>query len=174
MSFLVHILLLLVCCFSPNAHAQATNPSAPVHPLPPREAVSSPAPIPAGQATDPCKVTAAEVPLDTCYADQFRLTDQHLNHVYRNAILAFEKDLADAQKQANDSQMSYDTTALSDLKAAQAQWMKYRDLHCNAAGQQAQGGSMQPVIVVQCMILVTNHRIEEIRAAYEIGNRNLE
>jgi uncharacterized protein YecT (DUF1311 family) len=170
----MHILLLLVCCFSLTARAQTTNPGAPAHPLPSPEPVPGPAPVPAGQVVDPCAIIAEEDPLNTCYADQFRLIDQQLNRIYRNTILAFERDMVDAQKHADDSQMSYDATALSDLKAAQAQWMKYRDLQCNAAGQQAQGGYMQPVIVVKCMALVTSHRIDEIRAAYEIGNRNLE
>ncbi len=114
------------------------------------------------------------VDFDTCYADQFKLTDQDLNHIYRNALLAFEADIADANKRGDQGQLKYDETAIADLKAAQTAWTKYRDLQCTAAGQQLQGGSIQPIVVHKCMILVTRHRIDDIRAAYEIGGRNLE
>ena len=132
--------------------------------------VQSPSP----EYTDPCAAHAMNVDFDTCYADQFKLTDQDLNRIYRNALLAFESDIADAYKSGDQSQIGYDATAIADLKAAQSAWTKYRDLQCSAAGQQLQGGSIQPIIVSKCMILVTRHRIDDIRAAYAIGGRNLE
>ncbi len=78
------------------------------------------------------------------------------------------------KKRSDQGQLQYDATAIGDLKAAQTAWTKYRDLQCLAAGQQLQGGSIQPIVVNKCMILVTRHRIDEMRAAYEIGGRNLE
>jgi len=135
---------------------------------------TSPAQPPAPEYTDPCAAHAMTVDFDTCYAYQFKLTDQDLNHLYRNVLLAFQSDIADAYKRNDQSQLSYDATAIANLKTAQAAWVKYRDLHCTAAGQQLQGGSIQPIVVNKCMILVTRHRIDEIRAAYEIGGRNLE
>jgi uncharacterized protein YecT (DUF1311 family) len=133
-----------------------------------------PAQSPAPEYTDPCAAHATTVDFDTCYADQFKLTDQDLNRLYRNALLAFEADIADANKRSDQGQLQYDATAIGDLKAAQTAWTKYRDLHCLAAGQQLQGGSIQPIVVNKCMILVTRHRIDEMRAAYEIGGRNLD
>jgi uncharacterized protein YecT (DUF1311 family) len=130
--------------------------------------------VPAPEYTDPCAAHAMTVDFDTCYADQFKLTDQDLNRLYRNTLLAFEADIADANKRGDQGQLSYDATAIAGLKAAQTAWSKYRDLHCTAAGQQLQGGSIQPIVVNKCMILVTRHRIDDIRAAYEIGGRNLE
>jgi uncharacterized protein YecT (DUF1311 family) len=158
---------LLLCC---TALAQTANPKPAAKPAQTPNAQPAPAP----EYTDPCAANAMQVDFDTCYADQFKLTDQDLNHLYRNTLLAFEADIADAQKHSNQSQLSYDATAIGDLKAAQAEWVKYRDLHCRAAGQQLQGGSIQPIVVNKCMILVTRHRIDDIRAAYEIGGRNLE
>ena len=139
-----------------------------------RPAPSAPTPSPAPESTDPCEAHATTVDFDTCYADQFRLTDQDLNHLYRNTLLAFNADIADAHKRHDPGQLSYDATAIGDLRAAQDAWVKYRDLECRAAGQQLQGGSIQPIVVNKCLILVTRHRIDEIRAAYEIGGRNLE
>lgn len=174
------LIALLLLCPSPLARAQFTGPKTPTPP-PPKQVVIPP---PQGQAanaqptpeawSDPCEANAATVNFDTCYADLNRTTDQLLNSLYRNAILAFEADIADAHKRSDQSQLSYDSTALFDLKAAQDQWTKYRDLQCRAAGQQLQGGSIQPIVIDKCLILVTHHRIDEIRAAYEIGGRNLE
>jgi uncharacterized protein YecT (DUF1311 family) len=159
---------LLLCC---TALAQTANPAPAAKPAQNSNTQSQNA---TPEYTDPCAANAMQVDFDTCYADQFKLTDQDLNHLYRNTLLAFEADIADAQKHSNQSQLSYDATAIGDLKAAQAEWVKYRDLHCRAAGQQLQGGSIQPIVVNKCMILVTRHRIDDIRAAYEIGGRNLE
>ena len=160
--------LLLLCC---TALAQTANPAPAAKPTQPSNAQNQKA---TPGYTDPCAANAMQVDFDTCYADQFKLTDQDLNHLYRNTLLAFEADIADAYKRSDQSQLSYDATAIGDLKAAQAEWVKYRDLHCRAAGQQLQGGSIQPIVINRCMILVTRHRIDEIRAAYAIGGRTIE
>jgi len=164
----------------------AQNPPASQNPVPTQKSAAkptapktvqspaNPAQPTAPEYTDPCAAHAMTVDFDACYADQFKLTDQDLNHLYRNTLLAFEADIADANKRGDQNQISYDATAIGDLKATQAAWIKYRDLHCTAAGQQLQGGSIQPIVVHKCMILVTRHRIDDIRAAYEIGGRNLE
>lgn len=159
----------LLLCSAPLI-APAQNPSTQKPPA----SGPRPAQPPASEYTDPCEAHATTVDFDTCYANQFKLTDQDLNHIYRNALLAFQTDIADANKRGDQGQLKYDATAIADLKAAQTAWTQYRDLQCTAAGQQLQGGSIQPIVVHKCMILVTRHRIDDIRAAYEIGGRNLE
>jgi len=170
---------ILLLCWSPLVRAQFTGPKAPPSPPPKRVVIPGLENPGANQAapgswTDPCEANAATVDFDTCYAQQQRVADDDLNHLYRNAIQAFEADIADAHKRSDQGQLSYDSTALFDLKAAQGEWTKYRDLECRAAGQQFQGGSIQPIVINKCLILVTHHRIDELRAAYEIGGRNLE
>lgn len=126
------------------------------------------------QTPDPCATAITQLDIDTCYAQQWKMTDLSLNHTYRATVLALEHELDDARKHSDNDQLSLDSAAIADLKAAQDAWIKYRDLHCKAAGQQVQGGSIQPFVISQCMTLVTQHRIEEIRAAYAIGGRKLE
>ena len=166
--------LLLFC--APLALAQFTGPKPVKPPEPPPRPIEIPSPAEtlASPYADPCLANAMNVNFDTCYAEQYKLADQNLTRLYRNAMLAFEADVAEAHKHGDQSQLSYDSTALFDLKAAQDAWTKYRDLHCRAAGQQFQGGSIQPIVVNKCMILVTLHRIDEIRAAYQIGGRKLD
>lgn len=167
-------LLLLLSPGSLSAGAQ--NPGPPQTPAPPQTAAPSAAsaPGPVLAYPDPCEANATQVDFDTCYADLFRVTNEEMNHLYRNAILAFEHDAANAHRRSDASALSYDAAALFDLKNAQAAWVRYRDLQCRAAGQQLQGGSIQPIVVNKCLVLLTHHRIDEIRAAYEIGGRSLE
>jgi len=174
----IHCALFLLGCAvlcTPQAGAQFTGPKPP--PPPPIRPVTIPAEpgaLPPNQYGDPCEANAATVNFDACYADQFKGVDQDLNRLYRNVILAFEADIVDAHKRSDRGQLHYDATALLDLKNAQTEWTKYRDLECDAAGQQLQGGSIRPIIVNKCLILITRHRIDDIRAAYEIGGRNIE
>jgi uncharacterized protein YecT (DUF1311 family) len=163
--------LLLLCCSPVAARAQFTGPKTPPPTQAPNPALQQ---IPASSYPDPCELNAMKVDFDSCYAEQLRMTDQDLSRLYRAALLAFEQDIADAHKRSDASQVSYDATALANLKATQTEWTKYRDLQCAAAGQQFQGGSIQPIVINKCMIFVTRHRIDEIRAAYEIGGRKLD
>jgi uncharacterized protein YecT (DUF1311 family) len=168
--------LLLLACSPLAVRAQFSNPvphpppPPPPHPVP----IPSPAQTLASPYADPCEAQAATVDFDTCYAGQFKQVDQDLNRLYRSALLAFEQDIADAHRRSDSGQLSFDSTALFDLRAAQTEWTKYRDLQCRAAGQQFQGGSIQPIVVNKCMILLTLQRIDDLRSAYEIGGRKLD
>ncbi len=173
----IPIVLLLISSATLLTPAQTPTPaqtSAPKSTAPKTVQSSPKAALVVSDYTDPCEANATTVDFDTCYADQFKLTDQDLNRLYRNTLLALEHDIADAHQRNDQSQLSYDATAIAGLRSAQAAWTKYRDLQCSAAGQQLQGGSIQPIVIHKCMILVTRHRIDEIRAAYEIGGRKLE
>ena len=64
--------------------------------------------------------------------------------------------------------------AIDELKAAETAWIKYRDLQCEAAGQQYEGGTIRLSVENMCMSMTTEHRIQEIKQAYEDGERKLE
>jgi uncharacterized protein YecT (DUF1311 family) len=126
------------------------------------------------QKPDPCAAITTMADFNICYAEEFKKEDMNLNHLYRAALVVLEHELDDALKRSAKDEAGYANNAIDDLKSAQAAWVKYRDLQCRAAGQQYQGGSIQPLVVNQCLTLVTEHRIEEIKEAYEIGGRKLE
>lgn len=96
--------------------------------------------------------------MNTCYGGEYKKADAHLNIIYRKALAAIQNN----------------KTAVADLKTTEFAWIKYRDAHCQAAGKQYEGGSMQPMVVAQCLQEVTQHRIEEIKQAYENGDIKLE
>jgi uncharacterized protein YecT (DUF1311 family) len=155
--------LLFTCCLPAMAQVQLPQ-SAPQNPLPaaPTEPI------------DLCAATLEQPDSGACYAAEFKQDDQDLNHIYRAALVAFEKDLDDANAKSDKDRATFDARAIGSLRDAQAAWVKYRDLQCSAAGQQFQAGSIEPTIIARCMSITTRHRIEEIQDAYEIGGRTLE
>ena len=63
---------------------------------------------------------------------------------------------------------------MDKLKAVQRQWVRYRDLHCSAVRAQYEGGTISPMMWTTCMTETTNHRIEELKHGYEIGDVKLD
>lgn len=49
------------------------------------------------------------------------------------------------------------------LLQAQASWLVYRDQHCRAGGFFVRGGTMERMVVYQCMADATRKRTEELR-----------
>jgi uncharacterized protein YecT (DUF1311 family) len=108
----------------------------------------------------PCDAAMTQLDLNECYGEQLRNADAHLNKIYAGLLKQLQSEKSEA--------------AMQKLQAAEKVWIRYRDLHCEAARFEFEGGSMSPMVWAQCMAMTTNHRIEEIKAAYETGERKLE
>jgi uncharacterized protein YecT (DUF1311 family) len=54
----------------------------------------------------------------------------------------------------------------SALHGAQDAWTRYRDAACRGAGGQFEGGSLQPVVVLDCRARLTRERTRELWRAY--------
>jgi len=113
-----------------------------------------------GPQKSPCDTATTQLDLNQCYGEQFRNADAHLNRIYSSLL---------QQMQSEKNGM-----AVQKLQAAEKAWIRYRDLHCEAARFEFEGGSMSPMVWAQCMAITTQHRIDEIKAAYETGERKLE
>jgi len=98
---------------------------------------------------DPCGAGASQSDLNQCAGDEFQKADARLNRIYANLL-----------KQMKGP-------AVEKLKAAERVWIQYRDLHCEAARYEYEGGSMSPMVFAQCMATTTEHRIEGLKAAYD-------
>lgn len=105
----------------------------------------------------PCDAAATQLELNQCYGEQFRKADARLNNVYANLLKQMKSE-----------------AAIQKLRVVEKAWIHYRDLHCEAAKDEYEGGSMSPMVWAQCMATTTEHRIEELKAAYESGERKLE
>jgi uncharacterized protein YecT (DUF1311 family) len=80
---------------------------------------------------------------------KYKRADAELNKVYKElkALLSPEQ-----QKQ---------------LVKAQRAWITFRDSHCNYEAGFYKGGSMQPLVVSNCLQAVTEQRVQQLRASKE-------
>jgi uncharacterized protein YecT (DUF1311 family) len=121
-----------------------------------------------------CDQAQSQMELNQCSGQQYRKADDRLNAVYRKALDFMQKDLSDARAHGDADEEKYNLAAIEKLKAADKAWIQYRDLHCDAARHQVGGGSMSPMVWAFCMTGTTQHRIGELKDAYENVDRKLE
>jgi uncharacterized protein YecT (DUF1311 family) len=121
-----------------------------------------------------CDDAKSQSELTQCAGEQYHKADARLNSIYRKALETMLKDLSDAQDHKDPDLINYSQQAIEKLKAAERAWIQYRDLHCEAARHQFEGGSMSPMIWGFCMAQTTLDRIDELKSAYEDGDRKLE
>jgi len=122
---------------------------------------------------NPCDWAQTQQEMNQCSGEQYRKADARLNAIYAKLIGLMGKDIT-APQQGNDSDgKNYNETAIQKLRAAEKAWIQYRDLHCDAARQQFEGGSISPMVWADCMRTTTDHRIEDLENAYESPDRKL-
>jgi uncharacterized protein YecT (DUF1311 family) len=123
---------------------------------------------------NPCDAATTQADMNQCSAEEYRKADAHLNAVYKNLVRLLQKDTGEAAQQSGGEQRKPETPAVQKLRAVQRQWIQYRDLHCGAVRAQYEGGTISPMIWTQCMTETTNHRIEELKHGYEMGDTKLD
>ncbi|MBZ0057654.1 MULTISPECIES: lysozyme inhibitor LprI family protein [unclassified Leclercia] len=89
---------------------------------------------------DECANASTQTEMNTCTAQQYQAADKTLNQTYQSAI-----------KRAEAPQREL-------LKKAQQAWIALRDADCAFIGSGTEGGSIQPMIVNQCLADKTNER----------------
>jgi uncharacterized protein YecT (DUF1311 family) len=104
-----------------------------------------------------CDNASTQLELNQCTAEQLKVVRARLSALY-NEISA-------------DLVRNKDAVAINKLKAAQQAWLKYRQLHCDAARHQSSGASMSPMIWADCMTGVTLTRIQELKFAYPVNGK---
>lgn len=87
-----------------------------------------------GQAlADECANAGNQAELNQCTAAQYQAADSKLNQTYQEAL-----------KRAAGKQQE-------QLKKAQLAWIALRDADCTFLSSGAEGGSVQPMLINQCM-----------------------
>ena len=89
---------------------------------------------------DECANASTQAEMNSCTAQQYQAADKTLNQTYQSAI-----------KRADAPQREL-------LKKAQQAWIALRDADCAFIGSGTEGGSIQPMIVNQCLADKTNER----------------
>lgn len=94
----------------------------------------------ASALADECSTASTQAEMNSCSAQQYQAADKMLNQTYQ---AAFKR--APAPQQAL-------------LKKAQQAWITLRDADCAFIGSGTEGGSVQPMIVNQCLAEKTRER----------------
>ncbi|MBM3071287.1 lysozyme inhibitor LprI family protein [Enterobacter sp. RHBSTW-00994] len=89
---------------------------------------------------DECANASTQLELNTCTAQQYQAADKKLNQTWQAAL----KRAAAPQRDL--------------LKKAQQAWITLRDADCAFIGSGTEGGSVQPMIVNQCLAEKTVER----------------
>jgi uncharacterized protein YecT (DUF1311 family) len=105
-------------------------------------------------ATLNCETAEAQTDLDTCASMDFTEADSDLNDAYQAAL---------TRMQALDAALPKDQQgAVAALKDAQRTWITFRDQACAAEGWTVHGGSMEPMVVLECKARVTAARSDDL------------
>ncbi|MFZ3331265.1 MAG: lysozyme inhibitor LprI family protein [Candidatus Acidiferrales bacterium] len=137
-------------------------------------AQQSPKPESQAAQANPCDAAHTQMEMNQCSADEYKKADAHLNAMYAKLTRALQKDSGNAEQQSGGEQRKPETPAVDKSKAAQRQWIRYRDLHCGAVRAQFEGGTISPMMWTTCMTETTYHRIAELKHGYEIGDVKLD
>lgn len=93
-----------------------------------------------------CESPANTVEMDRCAGRDFQAADAKLNALYR-AMSA-----------------RYDAANRALLKAAEKDWILYRDAECAYETNPTVGGTINSTMITQCRTRKTNARIKELNA----------
>ncbi|MCS3739880.1 uncharacterized protein YecT (DUF1311 family) [Rhizobium sp. BK661] len=106
-----------------------------------------------------CKNPVTQADMTACEQARQETADKALNAQYkitRVALAALDKDLDADMRGAEKA-----------LVKAQRAWVDFRDAECEAAGFQARGGTMEPMLVAGCIAELTK-QLKEL--AETMGN----
>lgn len=97
-----------------------------------------------------CADPQTQVEMTTCSGAAFKAADTELNAAYKAAMAtmkAWDADLDPADQGAAEA-----------LRDAQRAWIPYRDAACGAEGFFYLGGSMESMVVTDCLTRLTRER----------------
>lgn len=111
-----------------------------------------------------CAGATAQMEMTACAEQEFERADAELNRVWRPLVSsAARNDRSPDSGRTPRDQRSEEVI----LRTAQRAWIAYRDAECEYEGLGERGGSMEPMIVAQCLARLTRARTTELRAGGE-------
>ena len=109
----------------------------------------------ASALADECDKATTQTELSACAAEQYQAADKKLNQTYQAAI----KRAAAPQRDL--------------LKQAQQAWIALRDADCKLMGSGTEGGTIQPMIINQCLTEKTAEREAFLASLMQCEEGNL-
>ena len=96
------------------------------------------------------------------HTSTFSQTQAEMN---MEANASYKKADAELNKVYKELVKLLDEKEIELLKKAQLSWIKYRDTHYEFEASFYEGGSIQPMILDNCLESVTETRIEELKSS---------
>jgi len=106
-----------------------------------------------------CLDATGQMMINACSAQRFERADAELNRIWTEMIAGAREDdrSPDSGRTAEDQRSEEEI-----LRTAQRAWIAFRDAHCEYEGLSERGGSMEPMIVSDCMAELTRQRIAQL------------
>jgi uncharacterized protein YecT (DUF1311 family) len=121
-----------------------------------------------------CDDAQTQAEMNVCSGREYAKADAHLNAIYHKILDPMKSDLAEAEKLKHEEDAKPLRESIEKLTSAERAWVRYRDLLCGLAADGYEGGSIQPLIRSECLTDATEHHIQELKNAFEVGERKLE
>jgi uncharacterized protein YecT (DUF1311 family) len=99
-----------------------------------------------------CQKAVTQAQLNQCAAINAKTADQKLNDAYKK-VLAIYKGKPQAKL----------------LVAAEEAWIKYRDTSCAFSRSRVEGGSIMPMVYLNCLERLTKERTQELERYQKEG-----
>ena len=103
--------------------------------------------------TEESKCCCTTYDMSVCLSNVDKKVDAEQSTTYQKALIASQK---------------FGDTATDDLKAAETQWLAYRDAECKAGYDLWGGGSGGPNARTMCKIRITRQRTVELKRRYHV------
>lgn len=113
-----------------------------------------------------CDAAQSQAEMNQCAGQEYKKEDTQLNTAYQKILKLMQSDRLDAEKRHDRDQINWTQRRIDKLIAAEKAWITYRDLHCEAAKHEYEGGSMSPMVWASCMAETTRDRIDELKSSY--------
>lgn len=103
-----------------------------------------------------CASAMTQREMTECSGAELRAADAELNAVYREAVLSMKQTDAHLGGRLRGAEQA--------LREAQRAWIVFRDKACESYGFLARGGSMEPMLVLNCLTDLTERRTFELKS----------
>jgi uncharacterized protein YecT (DUF1311 family) len=108
-----------------------------------------------------CAAPQTQADMTQCAGIAYRMADEDLNLAYQMTLKTFA-DFAAADPELGEG-------GVEAVRQAQRAWIAYRDAACTAEAWSYRGGSMEPMVLANCLERLTRARTEDLRL---IGETN--
>lgn len=106
-----------------------------------------------------CEAPATQIEMTSCARLDWEVADAQLNATWDEALAIAHDEDAFLESSGGDNRPAFVDT----LRNAQRAWISFRDSACEFRGFQARGGTMEAMLVNQCLGEMTRDRTKQLQ-----------